>query len=92
MKSPAIEVTGLHKAYGAFEAVAGVDLHVEEGEILAFLGRTGRARPPRWRSSKGSDREPPGKSPCSAKTRPGLAQIGGSGSASCCRSPSLRST
>ncbi|MCQ3812534.1 MAG: ABC transporter ATP-binding protein [Acidimicrobiia bacterium] len=44
MKSPAIEVTGLHKAYGAFEAVAGVDLHVEEGEILAFLGPNGAGK------------------------------------------------
>ena len=44
MKSPAIEVTGLHKAYGALEAVAGVDLHVEEGEILAFLGPNGAGK------------------------------------------------
>ncbi len=44
MMSPAIEVTGLHKAYGAFEAVAGVDLHVEEGEILAFLGPNGAGK------------------------------------------------
>ena len=44
MKSPAIEVTGLHKAYGALEAVAGIDLHVEEGEILAFLGPNGAGK------------------------------------------------
>ncbi|WP_419845952.1 ABC transporter ATP-binding protein [Candidatus Poriferisocius sp.] len=44
MKSPAIEVTGLHKSYGAIEAVAGVDLHVEEGEILAFLGPNGAGK------------------------------------------------
>ncbi|MDE0216000.1 MAG: ABC transporter ATP-binding protein, partial [bacterium] len=44
MRSPAIEVTGLHKSYGAHEAVAGVDLHMEEGEILAFLGPNGAGK------------------------------------------------
>ncbi|MXZ84309.1 MAG: ABC transporter ATP-binding protein [Acidimicrobiia bacterium] len=44
MRSSAIEVTGLRKAYGAHEAVAGVDLHVEEGEILAFLGPNGAGK------------------------------------------------
>ena len=44
MKSPAIEVTGLRKTYGAHEAVAGVDLHVDEGEILAFLGPNGAGK------------------------------------------------
>ncbi|MDE0615249.1 MAG: ABC transporter ATP-binding protein [bacterium] len=44
MRSPAIEVTGLRKSYGAQEAVAGVDLHVEEGEILAFLGPNGAGK------------------------------------------------
>ncbi|MDE0237876.1 MAG: ATP-binding cassette domain-containing protein, partial [bacterium] len=44
MRSPAIEVTGLSKSYGAHEAVAGVDLHVEEGEILAFLGPNGAGK------------------------------------------------
>jgi len=44
MRSPAIEATGLHKSYGAHEAVAGVDLHMEEGEILAFLGPNGAGK------------------------------------------------
>jgi len=44
MRRPAIEVTGLRKSYGAREAVAGVDLHVEEGEILAFLGPNGAGK------------------------------------------------
>ncbi|MCY3860995.1 MAG: ABC transporter ATP-binding protein [bacterium] len=44
MRNPAIEVTGLRKSYGAHEAVAGVDLHVEEGEILAFLGPNGAGK------------------------------------------------
>ena len=40
----AIEVTGLHKSYGDFQAVQGIDLHVEEGEILAFLGPNGAGK------------------------------------------------
>lgn len=44
MRNTAIEVTGLRKSYGAHEAVAGVDLHVEEGEILAFLGPNGAGK------------------------------------------------
>lgn len=40
----AIEVTNLHKSYGDFQAVNGVDLRVEEGEILAFLGPNGAGK------------------------------------------------
>ena len=36
-----VSVRGLRKSYGAFEAVAGVDLEVERGEIFAFLGPNG---------------------------------------------------
>ena len=44
MRGPAIQVTGLRKSYGAIEAVADVDLQVEEGEILAFLGPNGAGK------------------------------------------------
>ena len=40
----AIEVDGLHKAYGSFEAVRGVSLRVERGEIFAFLGPNGAGK------------------------------------------------
>ncbi len=45
----AIEVTGLTKAYGTksgdvVNAVRGIDLHVNEGEILAFLGSNGAGK------------------------------------------------
>jgi len=40
----AIDVTGLVKSYGDFTAVNGLDLHVEEGEILAFLGHNGAGK------------------------------------------------
>lgn len=42
--SAAIEVTDLHKSYGDFHAVNGIDLHVGEGEILAFLGPNGAGK------------------------------------------------
>ena len=40
----AIEVRGLCKAYGNQEAVTGIDLDVDEGEILAFLGPNGAGK------------------------------------------------
>ena len=44
---PVISVRGLVKRYGSQEAVAGIDLDVRRGEIFAFLGPNGPARPPR---------------------------------------------
>jgi ABC-2 type transport system ATP-binding protein len=41
---PVIEVRGLHKRYGSFEAVDGIDLHVDRGEIFAFLGPNGAGK------------------------------------------------
>jgi ABC-2 type transport system ATP-binding protein len=39
-----ISVRGLRKSYGAFEAVAGIDLEVRRGEIFAFLGPNGAGK------------------------------------------------
>jgi len=39
-----IRVRGLRKRYGALEAVAGIDLEVERGEIFAFLGPNGAGK------------------------------------------------
>lgn len=41
---PAIQVRGLRKRYGDFEAVRGVDLAVRAGEIFAFLGPNGAGK------------------------------------------------
>jgi ABC-2 type transport system ATP-binding protein len=42
--SPAIEVRQLHKRYGDVPAVAGIDLDVAAGELLALLGPNGAGK------------------------------------------------
>jgi ABC-2 type transport system ATP-binding protein len=44
MTSTAIEVRGLHKAYGNKTAVDGLDLTVNEGEVFALLGPNGAGK------------------------------------------------
>jgi branched-chain amino acid transport system ATP-binding protein len=39
-----LEVTGLHAYYGKSHILHGVDAHVDEGEIVALLGRNGVGR------------------------------------------------
>jgi ABC-2 type transport system ATP-binding protein len=39
-----IEVRGLRKTYGDVQAVAGIDLHVERGEVFALLGPNGAGK------------------------------------------------
>jgi ABC-2 type transport system ATP-binding protein len=41
---PVIQVSGLHKAYGDFEAVRGIDFDVQEGEIFGLLGPNGAGK------------------------------------------------
>src|SRR5919206_965695 len=41
---PAIEVSGLRKAYGNLEAVRGVDFEIEEGEVFGLLGPNGAGK------------------------------------------------
>ena len=41
---PAIAVRGLRKSYGDVEAVRGIDLRVERGEIFAILGPNGAGK------------------------------------------------
>jgi ABC-2 type transport system ATP-binding protein len=41
---PAIEVSGLRKAYGSLEAVREVDFSIEEGEVFGLLGPNGAGK------------------------------------------------
>lgn len=44
MAEAVIEVRGLRKSYGDVEAVAGIDLAVERGEVFALLGPNGAGK------------------------------------------------
>jgi ABC-2 type transport system ATP-binding protein len=39
-----IQIQGLHKSYGDFEAVGGIDIHVDRGEVFALLGPNGAGK------------------------------------------------
>ena len=43
-EAPAVRVRDLHKSYGSVEAVRGIDLDVERGEIVALLGPNGAGK------------------------------------------------
>jgi len=44
MDAPVIEVRGLRKSYGSFEAVRGIDFHVAAGEVFGLLGPNGAGK------------------------------------------------
>jgi ABC-2 type transport system ATP-binding protein len=44
LPDPVISIRGLRKSYGDLEAVRGIDLAVERGEVFAFLGPNGAGK------------------------------------------------
>ncbi len=44
MVEPVIRARGLHKSYGELDAVRGIDLEVDRGEVFAFLGPNGAGK------------------------------------------------
>jgi ABC-2 type transport system ATP-binding protein len=44
MAERVIEIRGLRKSYGDVEAVRGIDLHVDHGEVFALLGPNGAGK------------------------------------------------
>ena len=43
-RASAVSVRGLRRSYGGFEAVRGIDLEIERGEIFALLGPNGAGK------------------------------------------------
>ena len=41
---PAVEVNGLHKSYGSFEALRGISFEIAEGEVFGLLGPNGAGK------------------------------------------------
>jgi ABC-2 type transport system ATP-binding protein len=44
LSDPVISIKGLRKSYGETEAIRGIDLEVERGEVFAFLGPNGAGK------------------------------------------------
>jgi ABC-2 type transport system ATP-binding protein len=44
LPEPVISIRGLRKSYGDLEAIRGIDLEVEAGEVFAFLGPNGAGK------------------------------------------------
>ncbi|WP_437570741.1 hypothetical protein [Sorangium sp. So ce542] len=45
-RTPILELRGIEKRFGAVQALAGVDLEVFAGEVVALVGTTGPASRP----------------------------------------------
>src|SRR3954449_2942621 len=44
MPERVIEIEGLRKSYGDFEAIGGIDVHADRGEVFALLGPNGAGK------------------------------------------------
>ena len=85
-RSLAIEVSDLHKSYGAVEAVRGLSFEVERGEVFGLLGPNGAGKTTTVEILEGY-RAPLGRPGVGARPRPRAARPAapGAGRASCSR-------
>ena len=44
MANTLLKISGLKVAYGGIKAVKGVDLHVDEGELVTLIGSNGAGK------------------------------------------------
>ena len=44
MTEPLLQILGVRKQFGGLSALAGLDLHVNEGEILSVIGPNGAGK------------------------------------------------
>ncbi|MFO1350210.1 MAG: ABC transporter ATP-binding protein [Gammaproteobacteria bacterium] len=80
-----LTITGVHTFYGRIEALQGVDVHVERGEIVTLIGANGAGKttllmticgkPPAARGSIVFDGEDITRLPTFAIVRRGIAQV-----------------
>ena len=54
MTSTLLKITGLQVAYGGIKAVKGVDLHVNEGELVTLIGSNGAGKTTTMKAITGS--------------------------------------
>ena len=83
-----ISVRSLVKHYGGHEAVAGIDLEVQQGEIFAFLGPNGAGKTTTVEILEGFRQRTEGQVSVLGTIRPRRAATGGTGWAWSCRSRS----
>ena len=61
MTAPLLETAGLHAWYGESHVLHGVDLHVNEGEMICILGRNGMGKTTTLRTIMGILRKRTGR-------------------------------
>ena len=54
MTNTLLKITGLQVAYGGIKAVKGVDLHVDEGELVTLIGSNGAGKTTTMKAITGS--------------------------------------